>query len=131
VKTFTTDAGTALRTRFGEYGDRLRLWLARPWSAGRVFRTLALFVAGGAGLLAAAWLAGWSWQRWRRWRRPDEFDPVRRAAGHWLARLRRETVQDGVVADLQRLRYGPKETWAEPQAVFKRAKRARRGARAR
>jgi len=131
VKSFTTDTGTALRARFAEWTDRFRLWIAQPWSAGRVFTALAQVIAGGFLLFGLGFLPVWAWRRWRRWRRPEEFDPVRREAGHWLARLRRETVVDAVVADLQRLRYGRKETWGEPRAVFKRAKRARRGARSR
>jgi hypothetical protein len=139
VKSFTTDTGTALRARFAVWTDRLRLWIARPWNAGRIFRTAALGLGAGVLILAFVWLARWAGQRWRRWRRPHEFDPVRRAAGAQLVRLRElagtPMSEDGaqavaaVVADLQRLRYGPRETWAEPQAVFKRAKRARRRAR--
>ncbi len=31
-----------------------------------------------------------------------------------------------VIHDLQRLRYGRRETWPEPRAVFRRARQARR-----
>ncbi|MFA5057127.1 MAG: hypothetical protein WC485_03360, partial [Opitutaceae bacterium] len=67
-------------------------------------------------------------------------DPVRREAGRWLRRLaesRRSKVEGrewrveagDVQADLQRLRYGPRETWPEPQAVFRRARRTLRAER--
>jgi len=32
-----------------------------------------------------------------------------------------------VIHELQRLRYGPRETWPEPRRVFKRARRVSRG----
>ena len=93
-------------------------------------------------LAGAGWalvrLGQWGWMRWQGWRRPAEFDPVRRTAGRHLARLRemtggRKTEDRGqraedseVVPDLQRLRYGRRETWPEPRGVFKRARRARK-----
>ena len=52
-------------------------------------------------------------------------DPVRRTAGKWLGRLRQKSEDSDVVPDLQRLRYGRRETWPEPRAVFKRARKAR------
>ena len=79
---------------------------------------------------AAAWLGRRGWERWQSWRRPDEFDPVRRAAGKWLVRLREAGSADSmepdrvVVTDLQRLRYGRRETWPEPVGVFRRARQA-------
>ena len=88
----------------------------------------------GAGLLAVLVRTGqWAWVRWQAWRRPHEFDPVRRTAGRWLTRLRERTenrgrrTEDGeVVHELQRLRYGRRETWPEPRGVFRRARQARR-----
>jgi hypothetical protein len=64
--------------------------------------------------------------RWRRWRRPQAFDPVRLQAGRWLGRLRASGREAPVVSDLQRLRYGRRESWPEPRGVFKRARQARR-----
>lgn len=135
VKTFTTDSGAALRLRFDEFSKRLKAWLARPWDAARMGRTIGLM----AGAAALSWLvirlARWAWLRWRAWRRPEAFDPVRMQAGKWLGRLREGDhgqgtggQPDAVVADLQRLRYGRRETWPEPRAVFRRAKRVRREA---
>jgi hypothetical protein len=65
-------------------------------------------------------------QRWRQWRRPGACDPVRVAAGRWLTRLPRRADTRDVVAELQRLRYGRRETWPEPRSVFKRARQAGR-----
>lgn len=136
VKTFTTDSGAALRARFAEFSRRLKAWLLRPWDAARTGRT----AGQGGGAVALGWLLArlgrWAWGRWQRWRRPQEFDPVRRAAGQWLARMRqsaenrRQRTEDGgVIHDLRRLRYGRRESWPEPRGVFRRAKRARRTAR--
>ncbi len=126
VKSFTTDSGSALKSRLEEISQRLKEWFSRPWDAARLGRSLAL----GAGLAGLGWL-GWrltaqGWSRWRQWRRPAEYDPVRRTAGVWLGRLRPGGDQREVVTELQRLRYGRRETWPEPRAVFKRARQARR-----
>ena len=132
AKTFTADSGQALRLRLEEFTRRFKAWLARPWNVARLGRS--------AGLLAvvltlgwAGWRLGqWGWTRWQVWRRPNDFDPVRREAGRWLAGLH-EPAKQGVesrergalTADLRRLRYGRRETWPEPRSVFKRAKRTR------
>ena len=86
-------------------------------------------------------LGQWVNLHWRHWRRPDAIDPVRLQAGRWLSRLRevaerrRQKVravpvaaevlagEAAVVAELQRLRYGPRDSWPEPRGVFKRARR--------
>jgi protein-glutamine gamma-glutamyltransferase len=131
VKSFTTDSGAAIRSRFDEFSKRLKSWLQRPWDAARLGRMLGL----AAGVLALGWMliqgARWSWLRWRRWRRPEAFDPVRLQAGKWLGRLRAIDRSGAVVAELQRLRYGRRETWPEPRGVFQRARQARRAARGR
>jgi len=129
VKSFTTDSGAALRARFEIYAKQLKEWLARPWDAARAGRSAALLASAGAVLWALARLGQWAWVRWQVWRHPHEFDPVRRTAGHWLGRLQALPGTGEVVADLQRLRYGRRETWPEPRGVFKRAQRARRGKR--
>jgi len=140
VKSFTTDSGTALRARFAEFSRRLKAWFLRPWDAARIARSAGSVAAAAAAGWALVQLGQWGWLRWQAWRRPHEFDPVRRTAGRWLARLRQTTEVRGqkpedrsqrsedreVLPDLQRLRYGRRETWPEPRGVFKRARRARR-----
>jgi hypothetical protein len=142
VKSFTTDSGAALRARFDAFSKRLKTWLAQPWDAKRAGRVIGLLAGIGALGWLAVRLAQWGWLRWRRWRRPQAFDPVRQKAGAWLARIRRSTedrgqkTEDGgqetedreIILDLRRLRYGRRETWPEPRAVFRRAKQARRAA---
>ncbi len=131
VRSATTGAGDALRARLEALGKRVKAWLAGPWDLARLGRTALgalLVVAAIAALLRVARALAPFWQRWRR---PGEFDPVRDAAGRWLRRLAEVgALQAGggqVRADLERLRYGPRETWPEPEAVFKRARAARRG----
>ena len=146
VKTFTTDSGQALRVRFEEISKRFKAWLVQPWNARRFGKFTGL-LAGVVALGWALWSLGQSgWQRWQAWRRPAEFDPVRRTAGRWLARLRElrrerrtedppsprlrmaggERMIAAVVGDLWRLRYGRRESWPEPRGVFRRAKQARK-----
>lgn len=133
VKSFTTDSGAALRARLDAFTKQLKAWLYRPWDARRIGRTMSLVIL----LAGAGWALGrlgqWGWMRWQGWRRPEAFDPVRRTAGKWLTRLRQTAENRGqssedseVVPDLQRLRYGRRETWPEPRGVFKRARRARK-----
>lgn len=133
VKTFTTDSGVALRARFDEFSKRLKAWLQQPWDMARAGRTAGLV----AGVVSLGWLllrlGQWGWLRWQLWRRPQSFDPVRQTAGRWLARMRqsaearRQRTEDSeVIHDLRRLRYGRRETWPEPRAVFRRAKQARK-----
>ncbi|WP_415908269.1 transglutaminaseTgpA domain-containing protein [Oleiharenicola sp. Vm1] len=134
VKSATTGAGDVLRARLEAWAQRLKAWLAGPWDWARAGRVLA-----GVALVAAALVGGargvrWAWGRWQRGRHPAAFDPVRRAAGRALARIRgRGTASGGrgpeaaeiaaVTADLERLRYGRRETWPEARAVFRRARR--------
>jgi hypothetical protein len=111
-------------------------------------------VARGAKLvgivvgLLAAW---WAWTRHLRdvWRQlvrgvgGEREDPVRREASRWLVRIseggnpkpdfvaatsgRPET--DRVVAELQRLRFGARSTWPEPEKTFRRARQVARATR--
>jgi hypothetical protein len=108
----------------------LRHWLQRPWDARRVAGWL------GAALLATGGALLW-WRHGRAWwwsvrgaRRRGGADPVRREAGRWLRRMVECRTASGepreVLAALQRLRYGPRHTWPEPQAVFRRARRTLR-----
>ena len=138
VRTFTTDTGTAMRARLEVWGKQFRSWLAGPWNWQRLARAAGVVVATltGVSLLLLGLRHGWS--AWQGWRRPGEYDPVRREAGRWLVsiaeRARKTTAESGtgrdtlapVVLDLQRLRFGRRETWPEPRSVFRQARQARR-----
>jgi transglutaminase-like putative cysteine protease len=139
VKSLTADTGSALRKQLNAWAERLRQWASQPWDYRRLGRTM--------GAVAALGALGWALlrtgrvlrDRWRHWRTPGGFDPVRVEAGRQLARLGGRTEDEGtagaraeltaVVSDLQRLRYGRRETWPEPRTVFRRARQARRLAR--
>ena len=97
----------------------------------------AMTVLGAIGTGAVlVWLwrvfAGAWWRRWRE-RGGSRGDPVRREAGRWLGKLAaagvREEDSAGAIGELQRLRFGARATWADPQRVFRRARRAWRDAR--
>jgi transglutaminase-like putative cysteine protease len=131
IKETTGRIGAVLRSLVGDTFVSLRGWSKRPWETRRVLRWL-----GGAVAVAAAGVVWWrrgrgSWWWWiRGWRRQG-MDPVRREAGRWLRKIgrsgRAQAEGGAVLAELQRLRYGRRETWPKPQAVFRRARRAMRG----
>ena len=133
VKEATENSGKQLRATLSEAVERLKAWLASPWTTRRVVNLL--------GLLAVAALAGWAWREfgrgwWRQWRREGsggKLDPVRAQAGRWLRELGeyddRGSEARPVQAELERLRFGARATWPEPEPVFRRARQALRAAR--
>jgi hypothetical protein len=135
VKEATENSGRRLRQALEDFTADLKAWLLEPWSLGRAAR------AGAAVALLAG--AGWWWRRhggdwWRRRVRRGGGrggEPVRREAALWLARLRAargpDAGADPVMAQLQRIRFGARATWAEPGTVFRQARRALREARRR
>lgn len=151
VKTFTMDSSSEVRARFEEWTKQLKEWRSRPWDMARAGRTAAELVVAAAVVWLLARLVHSSGWRWRGWWRPQRFDPVRREAGRQLTRLRllREfssvgrlvgtvsgtQTDDGasrfaaVVADLERIRYGRRETWPDARGAFRSAKQFRRSAR--
>jgi transglutaminase-like putative cysteine protease len=117
VKAATDSSGKWLRDVVAAAGQRVKAWFTGPWSASRILRLapLALVAAAIAWLLTTG-----------RWRlagmgRGGKVDPVRREAGRWL---RRVDGPETLVADLQRLRYGPAPTWPRPAEVFRKARQA-------
>lgn len=125
MKTATQESGKRLRALFDQLGASVKAWLAGPWDARRL-------AGWGGALVLVVWLAKYfrfSIFNFRFGRSSSKRDSIRMEAGHWLGRLRGLPVDAAVTADLQRLRYGAKETWAEPRLVFRRAREARREAR--
>jgi hypothetical protein len=117
VKSTADSSGKWLRASLAEAARGMRIWLRGPWDGARLIR-LAAFAAG---LAAAAW--AFVTGRWRLASvgRRRGIDPVRREAGRWLVRV---DAPETLVADLQRLRYGPAPSWPRPSEVFRRARRA-------
>ena len=112
------------------------LGVLRSWGArmGKAWWGLGALGGAIAGTVVGVWWwrrsrGSWVW-RVRGWRK-EGMDPVRREAGRWLRRLgeagrgRAECCE--VLAELLRLRYGPRATWPPPPLVFRRARRAMRG----
>jgi transglutaminase-like putative cysteine protease len=130
LKETTTTFGMAVRETMERLSSASLRWMRRPWSVRRAFGWLAGAVAVAAGI----WL-GWRRARAWWWRlgglgTRHRTDPVRREAGRWLRRMggRRRLEDDAgdIAVELQRLRYGARETWPEPRTVFRRARRAMR-----
>jgi hypothetical protein len=117
VKNATDSSGKWLRSAVLDGARAVKAWFLGPWDAAR----LARLGAAASAAAVAAWMLATG-----RWRLPAlgrgrGGDPVRREAGRWLVRL------DGppaLVADLQRLRYGPAPTWPRPPDVFRKARKA-------
>ena len=128
LRTATQGIGLKLRLLTEHTWRKVSAWWRAPWSGRRVLEFLA-GAAAAVALIVAARRARWrpSW-RWRARRRTD---PVRREAGRWLRRMAESgrLTEEGEVRirfELQRLRYGRRETWPEPGAVFRRARRLAR-----
>ncbi len=135
IKDATEDSGRKLRERLAEFLRGFREWLAQPWDVRRIARILA--VVTGAGALVWGWreYVGPWWRFGRRPGRVGKSDPVRREASRWLgkfAALGEPRMEEQAIHDeLLRLRFGPRETWTEPETVFRRARREWREARRR
>ena len=137
VKAFTSDTGNALRVQLDALMVRLKAWLAGPWDYTRAGRVLQLVVA--LAVMIWAVIRAWYWSRmlWLMWWQPRSYDPVRTEAGRWLGEIGRyrepnappDEMVAQVEADLLRLRYGSRESWPEPRAVFSQARQARRAVR--
>jgi transglutaminase-like putative cysteine protease len=135
MKEATQNSGKRLRAAIERLGAGLRAWAAAPWNLSRILK----LIAGGLVVIAAAWLwrefgRGWWRRRWRQGSTRHD-DPVRREAGRLLAQWRgtdREVAGDAEVrAQLERLRFGARATWTEPEKIFRRARAALREARRR
>jgi protein-glutamine gamma-glutamyltransferase len=128
AKEVTQNALRHLRERLVALGTSVRAWWVAPWDAGRIGSVITLSLAAAA----LTWL--WRWSRlqlmslFRPARRRD--DPIRREAGRWLQRLMATTREPAdriqVMADLQRIRFGARQTWPDATLVFRRARKAAR-----
>jgi hypothetical protein len=130
VKETTQQFGLRVSAAVGRIVALVRAWASAPWSARRAAKFFAGAV-GAAALLVAGRRARWRWS-WR-FGAKRRVDPVRREAGRLLVRIAERGSRTGAGADLagvraelQRLRYGARETWPASDAVFRRARRLAR-----
>ncbi len=129
LKQGTEASGKALREWAAKTVKHARAWLMKPWD-------LTRFGSVGAGLAVALGI-GWFWRAlgrdwWRRWRvvHHGAADPIRREAGRWLMRFaaltpaasENQAERGAIEAELQRLRYGRRESWAMPEQTLRRAR---------
>ena len=101
-----------------------------PWSG----RRLAGSVSVLAGLLIAVLIAMQAYRsfKYRTWstRRGGSGDRARREAGRWLVKFDElhaepvaSTEKSELIRELQRIRFGMRETWGEVAPVLNRAKK--------
>ncbi|MBI5771306.1 MAG: DUF3488 domain-containing protein [Verrucomicrobia bacterium] len=121
--------GQQLREALARAAAAVRAWFGGPWDARRVAVVVG-WIALNAGVV---WLVQRGRIRFRHWRSAKSDDPVRADASRWLRRLGECPVPTAECAavrgELQRLRFGARVTWPEPEGVFRRARRALREAR--
>ena len=130
VKAATEDSGRRIREWIDRTGAEWRRWVAAPWTRGRsasIGSAVVLAVLVGWGL----WRCAPTFLLWRWGNRSAKGDVVRREAGRWLLRLSERTALDAehervLQRELQRLRFGARETWPEPLEVFRRARKLRK-----
>ncbi|MBK9989551.1 MAG: DUF3488 domain-containing protein [Verrucomicrobia bacterium] len=131
IKASAEGTGRRIREEAARIAEALRKWLSQPWDVARFGTVVGALLFGGGVILG--------WQRygrfwWARWinRHGHGLDPIRREAGNWLRRIDQESsVREVLVVrdQLERLRYGRRETWPEPGPVFREAKKASRAPR--
>jgi hypothetical protein len=111
-------------------GALFRGWKSTPWNGHR----LAGAVSGLGMAVVLGVLIVWMRRVWKNkgWRRASAKtgDRVRIEAGRWLGRLSvpgptYQSTNDcaEVVSALQRIRFGPRESWSDAPATFRRARR--------
>lgn len=134
VKSAAAQSSRALREALARWTAEMRAWFGAPWTGGRT-TTVLMVVVATAGAAWALWVFGGAGVfRWRFSARRKRGDAVRREAGRWLVKLAGVGAVDDrgereLHEQLQRLRYGARETWPEPVGVFRRARSAWRVAR--
>ncbi len=129
VRDTASVSGERIRAWLERTGRELRGWVAAPWEVRRALAWVGLAVMAG-GL---AWGLGQWRRRGFRWKWSDRScgaEAVRAEAGRWLQRLRaggasprHAAERQRVWTELERLRFGPRETWTAPAESFTRARR--------
>ncbi len=139
VRDATQNSGKRLRAALENFNTSLKAWMTEPWDGQRVIKALSTVVVVVGTVLwwrrhGRAW-----WQGARRMGRRGGLDPVRREAGRWLAQMAAQNAEcqmpnaecETVEAELQRIRFGSRASWPEPEKTFRQARRVLREARRR
>jgi protein-glutamine gamma-glutamyltransferase len=118
----------ALKAELNEKLRKVVDWLRAPWDLARLAAWVFVVAAGFGIVLGWRYYGRVTWLRLRSGMNRRGADPVRREAGRWLRKLELRGGAVGedaeVRAELERLRYGPRQSWPNPQGAFRRAKRA-------
>jgi len=120
----------ALKKMINRRLEALGAWLQEPWDVTRLAAWAFIVVTAFALVLGWRSYGRGLVMRWRSGLTRRGVDPVRREAGRWLSKIaEHETTAtraewSQVRADLERLRYGPRQSWPNPQGAFTRAKHA-------
>ena len=112
-------------------GQQLRGWLSQPFSAGGLVKIVMLTC--GALLIWGVWYARFFFLElvYKLLRKPQALNPMRRAAGGYLRKLKAKQIDDSVCSELQAIRFGPAIKRMEAKLVIKRARKALQQRRAR
>lgn len=124
IESYVKNLKSVLNGRLKAIGD----WLRRPWDVARLAAWVFVVAAAFGLVLGWRYYGRVLWLRWRSGMTRKGADPVRREAGRWLRKLQtldglNGEEQAAVRAELERLRYGPRQSWPSPQGAFRRAKR--------
>ena len=135
MKEVTENSSRRVRATLDHWVEKIRTWLQTPWSV----RRLAGFVGLAAGLVVGG-VAAFQLYRYLRlgsWRshKKRSIDLVRVEAGRWLAKLtsaRLATLDTPekaeVIRQLQRIRFGQRDTWGDVPSVLRQARSVWRAA---
>lgn len=130
MKQATEKSSQRLRVTLDAWGEKIRTWFAMPWSG----RRLAGLLSGLALLAAVGLLTVRAYHFFKfgtsKGHRRGSGDRARAEAGRWLAKFGERQhdrdsskEQDEVIRELQRIRYGKRETWSEVVPVLRNARR--------
>jgi hypothetical protein len=132
MKQATEKSSQRVRAALDAWGEKIRAWLAGPWNLRRIadlLSGLALLMAGGLVTIHVYRL--FKFGSWKG-RRTGSGDRARTEAGKWLTKFAqrrdahshsRSNEEEEVIRELQRIRYGMRETWSDVVPVLKNARR--------
>ncbi|HTO03072.1 MAG TPA: transglutaminase-like domain-containing protein, partial [Opitutus sp.] len=130
VKQATENSSRQMRAMLDRWGEQIRAWFVTPWSGRRLAGSFSVLAGLTIGVLAA--MQAYRYFKYRAWgtRGGRSGDRARREAGRWLGKFGElhagsvtSTERSDVIRELQRIRFGMRETWGEVAPVLSRAKK--------